>query len=153
MNNEINMAIETNKEMSFDIQASGGSSNYEKLSNKPKINNVELSGNKVSDDLGLQDKITSENKLSSELIDDTNNVNKFVSESEKTTWDNKYDKPFAGIPDTDLSDALQTSIQSIDDKLDTSKVKSAYSTTSGDVYDVSYINTTIGDIETLLGGI
>lgn len=38
----------------------------------------------------------------------------------------------------------------ISGKLDTSKVKSTYSTTSGDVYDVSYINTMIGNIETLL---
>ena len=35
-------------------------------------------------------------------------------------------------------------------KLDTSKVKSSQSTTSGDVYDVTYINTMIGNIETLL---
>lgn len=33
------------------------------------------------------------------------------------------------------------------------KIKDAYSTTSGDVYDVAYINTMIGDIESLLGGI
>ena len=35
-------------------------------------------------------------------------------------------------------------------KLDTSKVVSATSTTSGEVYDVVYINTMLGDIETLL---
>jgi len=38
-------------------------------------------------------------------------------------------------------------------KLDTSKVKSASSTTAGDVYDVTYINTMLGDVESLLGGI
>lgn len=43
-----------------------------------------------------------------------------------------------------------TSHQDISGKLDTSKVKSAYSTTSGDVYDVTYINSTVGDIESLL---
>ena len=32
---------------------SGGTSNYTDLSNKPKINNVELSGNKTTSDLGL----------------------------------------------------------------------------------------------------
>ena len=31
----------------------GGSRNYEQLSNKPKINNVELIGNKTGSDLGL----------------------------------------------------------------------------------------------------
>ena len=38
-------------------------------------------------------------------------------------------------------------------KLDTSKVKNTNSTTAGDVYDVRYINTMIGNIESLLGGI
>ena len=38
-------------------------------------------------------------------------------------------------------------------KLDTSKVKTTASTTAGDVYDVTYINTMVGDIESLLGGI
>lgn len=33
---------------------SGGTSNYNDLSNKPKINNVELSGNKSLNDLGIQ---------------------------------------------------------------------------------------------------
>lgn len=47
---------------------------------------------------------------------------------------------------TDLSTALGN-------KVDTSKVKNANSTTAGDVYDVRYINTMLGDIETLLGGI
>lgn len=43
-----------------------------------------------------------------------------------------------------------TSHQDISGKLDTSKVKNSYSTTSGDVYDVTYINSTVGDIESLL---
>ena len=38
-------------------------------------------------------------------------------------------------------------------KLDSSKVKNVNSTTAGDVYDVRYINTMLGDIESLLGGI
>lgn len=33
--------------------STGGSKNYEELSNKPKINNVELSGNKTTSDLGI----------------------------------------------------------------------------------------------------
>lgn len=36
----------------------GGTTNYNQLTNKPKINNVELSGNKTSSNLGLQDKLT-----------------------------------------------------------------------------------------------
>jgi len=41
---------------SFDVldgQGGGGSSDYADLSNKPKINNVELNGNKTAHDLGL----------------------------------------------------------------------------------------------------
>lgn len=37
--------------------------------------------------------------------------------------------------------------------LKTSKIKTTTSTTAGDIYDVTYINTMLGDIETLLGGI
>jgi len=163
---------------------------------------------------GKQDEITSSNKLLSGLVDDTNQTNKFVTTSEKQTWNNKYDKPNSGIPKTDLASAVQTSLgkadtalqsisssdvtsalgytpynstnpngytsnvgtitgitmngvskgtsgvvdlgtvitshQDISGKLDTSKVKNVYSTTNGDVYDVIYINSTIGDIESLL---
>lgn len=41
----------------------------------------------------------------------------------------------------------------ISGKLDTSKVKNTNSTTAGDVYDVRYINSMLGNIESLLGGI
>jgi hypothetical protein len=37
----------------------GGTTNYNALSNKPKINSVELTGDKSSSDLGLQDVLTS----------------------------------------------------------------------------------------------
>ena len=59
---------------------------------------------------GLQTEITSSNKLASDLVDDTNSGNKFVTTSEKETWNAKYDKPVSGIPDTDLSSAVQTSL-------------------------------------------
>lgn len=44
-------------------------------------------------------------------------------------------------------------IPDISGKLDTTKVKNETSTIAGDVYDVRYINSMIGNIETLLGGI
>ena len=106
---------------------SGGTSDYSVLTNKPSINNVTLSGNKSLSDLGIQPQ------------------------------GNYYTKPPTGIPSTDLSTAVQTSlgkadtaIQDITGKLDTSKVKNTQSTTSGDVYDVTYINSLIGDINTIL---
>ena len=40
---------------------------------------------------GKQDKIDSSNKLSSDLVDDTNKTNKFVTTSEKSTWSGKQD--------------------------------------------------------------
>lgn len=66
-----------------------GTDNYNDLSNLPKINDVTLSGNKSSSALGLQSEITSENKLDSDLIDDTDQDNKFVTSSEKNIWNAK----------------------------------------------------------------
>ena len=63
---------------------------------------------------GLQTEITSNNKLASDLVDDTNQTNKFVTTTEKTTWNAKYDKPSGGIPSTDLSSAVQTSLGKAD---------------------------------------
>lgn len=46
----------------------GGTNNYEELTNKPKINSVELIGNKSLSDLGIQAEITDENPISSALV-------------------------------------------------------------------------------------
>ena len=51
---------------------------------------------------GKQDLIDSSHKLSADLVDDTNTTNKFVTASDKTTWDNKYTKPQTGIPASDI---------------------------------------------------
>ena len=45
---------------------------------------------------GLQTEITSSNKLASDLVDDTNQVNKFVSTTEKNTWNAKQDVLVSG---------------------------------------------------------
>jgi hypothetical protein len=63
---------------------------------------------------GLQTEITSQNKLSSDLIDDSNSGNKFVNTSEKQAWNAKYDKPNGGIPKTDLASTVQTSLGKAD---------------------------------------
>lgn len=88
-----------------------------------------------------------------------------VTENTVSTWGftkntGTYSKPQNGIPKTDLESAVQTSLgkadtalqthQDITGKLDTTKVKNAQSTTAGDVYDVRYINSVLGNIETLL---
>lgn len=45
---------------------------------------------------GLQTEITSSNKLSADLVDDTNTTHKFTSASEKSTWNAKQDALSAG---------------------------------------------------------
>ena len=40
---------------------------------------------------GLQEKITTTNKLDADLVDDSSSTHKFVSASEKSTWNNKQD--------------------------------------------------------------
>lgn len=71
---------------------------------------------------GLQTEITSNNKLASDLVDDTNSGNKFTNTSEKTTWNAKYDKPIDGIPKTDLTSAVQTSLDKADNALPASRM-------------------------------
>lgn len=66
-----------------------GTDNYNDLSNLPKINDTTLSGNKSSSALGLQSEINSDSKLASDLVDDTNQDNKFVTSTEKNTWNGK----------------------------------------------------------------
>lgn len=160
----------------------GGSveSDYSILTNKPSINNVELNGNKSLDDLGIQSKITSTNKLNSSLINGWPSVptklsafyddetHRLVTDTEKSTWNSKSDfsgnyndltnKPTIPTVPTKVSSFTNdagylTSHQDISGKLDSSKVKTTKNTTSGNVYDVTYINNLVGNVESLLGGI
>ena len=68
---------------------------------------------------GLQTEITSTNKLASDLVDDTNSGNKFVTTTEKQKWNNKgtYSKPSGGIPKTDMTSEVQTSLNKADTAL------------------------------------
>lgn len=59
MNNDttevITMTIGSSREpVNIDVLNAAGTSNYERLLNKPQINSVELIGNKTSDELNLQ---------------------------------------------------------------------------------------------------
>ena len=63
---------------------------------------------------GLQTEITSNNKLASDLVDDSNSGNKFTTTSEKSAWNAKYDKPNSGIPKTDFASDVQTSLEKAD---------------------------------------
>lgn len=66
---------------------------------------------------GLQNEITAQNKLSADLVDDTNTTNKFVTAALKAAWNAKYDKPANGIPKTDLASNVQASLSKADTAL------------------------------------
>lgn len=90
-----------------------GTDNYNELSNKPQINGNALTGNKTGANLGLQDAITSESKLSSDLVDDTGAENLFVSSTEKSTWGGKQDPAttLSGYGITDAYTKTETGTQ------------------------------------------
>lgn len=125
---------------------------------------VQINGTSIVDN-NVANILTNSTYSSSNKIATMSDLPSEVTETTVANWGftkntGTYSKPDGGIPNTDLSSAVQTSlgkadtaIQDISGKLDTSKVKTSTSTTSGDVYDVTYINTMLGDIETLLGGI
>lgn len=143
----------------------GGTSNYNALTNKPKINNVELNGNKSLNELGIQ---PAGNYLTEETDPTVPSHVKNITQANITSWNNKSDfsgnyndltnKPTIPVVPTNVSAFTNdvgylTQHQDITGKLNTSQVKNTMSTTAGDVYDVRYINTMIGNIETLLGEI
>ena len=67
-----------------------------------------------------QPEITSSSKLSSDLVEDSGNTNKFVTEQEKTTWNNKSnfsgdfddltDKPVITYTDTEIENKVVTQV-------------------------------------------
>jgi len=86
-----------------------------------------------------QNTIDASHKLNADYVDDTSTTNKFTSTSEKSTWNAKYDKPSGGIPKTDLSSDVQTSlgkadtaIQDVSDKEDKSNKVTSVSSSSTD---------------------
>ena len=78
------------------IKNAAGISDYDELDNLPSINGVTLSGNKSADDLGL-----------------------LTEEQYKGT----YTKPEGGIPKSDLSSAVQTSLGKADTALQSEQYK------------------------------
>lgn len=120
------------------------SSDYEVLTNKPQINGVELLGNKTTSDLGIEsfsgdyNDLTNKPTIPSKTSELTNDTGYITSETDPV------------FSSSVASNITSTNISTWNNKLDTSKVKSSSSTTTGDVYDVTYINTMLGDIETIL---
>ena len=56
-----------------------------------------------------QNTITSSNKLDSDLVDDTNSTNKFVTSAEKSTWNGKQDELTAGENITIVNNVISAS--------------------------------------------
>lgn len=67
---------------------SGGTTNYEALNNKPKINNVELSGSKTSSDLGIEEiktiKVNSVNQTITNQSVDLDVASNLITEAQWT---------------------------------------------------------------------
>lgn len=66
--------------------STGGTANYLELANKPKINNVELTGNKTLEDLGINIPDL-ENYYTKEEINNTFSTTKDVKEAFAVTWE------------------------------------------------------------------
>lgn len=66
----------------------GGTSDYSDLTNKPKINNVELNGNKTLNDLGIQ---PVGNYLTEETDPTVPSYVKNITQANITSWNNKSD--------------------------------------------------------------
>lgn len=90
-----------------------------------------------------------------------------ITSNDISNWNNKsnFSGDYNDLTNKPTMPTVPTNLSSFIDDLGSSPththsqyftksgVKTSISTTSGDVYDVTYINTMIGDIETLLGGI
>ena len=93
---------------------------------------------------GLQSEITSQNKLSADLVDDTNALNKFVSTTEKNTWNGKQDElQYDNVPTQDSIKMVKSGgiysfvVGKIDDAV--AYVEKTYNIGVGDWSDVSNV--------------
>lgn len=103
-------------------------------------------GNTVEIDIsdlisGLQNEITASNKLSADLVDDTNTTNKFTNATEKATWNAKQDN--LGITTQDVQ-SLVTQVQTL-----TQDVFYNSQDISTITSNTTYLNG-LGDVETAL---
>lgn len=83
-----------------------------------------LAGYGITD---AQAAINENNKLPSDLIDDTNQGHLFINQSERNIWNGKYKKPNKGIPITDLSQDIQASLNKADTALQVEEYTGTYS--------------------------
>lgn len=91
----------------------GGTSDYLDLNNKPSINNVELVGNKTAADLGL----AASSDIPEIPVQSVNGKTGVVVLNATDVGAGTYTKPSGGIPKTDLTSAVQTSLDKADTAL------------------------------------
>lgn len=126
--NKNNNLISTSRKIDLPIESMVVSGSYDSVNKKIVLildngNTIDIPvGDLIS---GLQTEITSTNKLESDLVDDTNQNNKFVTTQEKETWNEKYYKPNGGIPKTDLSSEVQASLDKADTAIQESDLEAS----------------------------
>ena len=153
----------------------GGTSDYNKLNNKPSINDVELSGNKTLDELGIQPK---GDYLKEETDPTIPSYIKDIKEEDITNWNNKSE--FSGSYN-DLQDKPQLFSGDYNDLTNTPNIPevptniSAFTNDAGYITEIpseyineteleetleekdyankEYVNEIVGNIEALLGEI
>ena len=132
------------------------SGNYNDLTNKPTIPTVNNATLTIQKNGSTVDTFTAnasvDKSINITVPTDTNDLTNgagFTTNIGTITSIKMNGSTISSSGEADLG-AVITSHQDISGKLDTSKVKNANSTTAGDVYDVRYINSMIGNIESLL---
>ena len=148
----------------------GGTSNYEGLENKPKINNIELKGNKTLEQLGVQPK---GNYLTSYTESDPTVPShvKNIKETDITNWNNKsnFSGNYNDLSNKPTIPTVPTKISAFENdkgyltkhqdlsgyakKTDIPNVSNFITKDVSDLtnyYNKTEINTMIGDIESLL---
>lgn len=147
--------LDDNGELTATGGGSGGTTNYNDLSNKPQINGNTLSGNKTSAQLGL----ASASDIPTTLADlSGDSTHRTVSDTEKAAWNNKSD--FSGsyndltnkptIPDelSDLTeDATHRTVTDTEKSTWNSK-QTALSSTQLDAVNSGIDSTKVEQIET-----
>ena len=126
---------------SFIQGGGGGTSDYNDLDNKPKINNVTLSGNKNSHDLGLMPETTLAAVATSGDYDDLIDKPNLAAVATSGDYDDLINKPV--IPDmTDYYNKTETDTL-LDDKVDQSQINTNVYQSSGSGYKtVAFIRAT-----------
>ena len=118
----------------------GGTTDYTDLDNKPKINNVTLTGNKTTADLGLfsgdYTDLTNKPTIPTKVSDLTNDAG-YITSAPVASVNNQtgdvvldaddvgaYSLPSGGIPKSDLASSVRTSLGKADTALQTAPVSS-----------------------------